>query len=77
MRGLSSIVPTNLEQEYALRNLEANAHKEFNKMFFSTITPSKITTKRRCSFFSPINKNKNCSRDLKSRKDQPQSEKVG
>ena len=65
LRGLSSIVPTNLEQEYALRNLEANAHKEFNKMFFSTITPSKITTKRRRSFLSPINKKKKCGRDIK------------
>ena len=31
LRGLSSIVPTNLEQAYALKNLEANAHQEYNK----------------------------------------------
>ena len=50
LRGSTSIVPTNLEQAYALRNLATNAHQEFNKRFFSTITPSKITTKRRHSF---------------------------
>ena len=46
-------------------------------MFSSTITPSKITTKRRRSFFSPINKEKKCGHNLKSRKDKPQFEKVG
>ena len=46
-------------------------------MFFSTITPSKITTKRRHSFLSPINKKKKCGRDLKSRKDKPRFEKFG
>ena len=77
LRGLSSIVPTNLEHVYALKDLASIAHQEYNKMFSSTITPSKITTKRRCSFLSPINKKKKCGRDLKSRKDKPQFEKVG
>ena len=77
LRGLVSIVPTNLEQAYALRNLAANAHQEFNKKISSTITPSNITTKRQHNFLSPINKNKKCGCDLKSRKDKPQFEKVG
>ena len=46
LRSLLSITPTNLEQTYALKNLVANAHQEYNKMFFSTITPSNITIKR-------------------------------
>ena len=70
-------MPTNLEQASALRNLATNAHQEFNKMFFSTITPSKITTKRRRSFLSPVNKNMKCGHDLKSRKYKPQFEKIG
>ena len=66
-----------MEQAYALNHVVSNARQEFNQMCFGTITPSKITTKRRCSFFSPINKKKKCGRDLKSRKNKPHFEKVG
>jgi len=33
LMGLLSITSTNLEQAYALKNLVANAHQEYNKMF--------------------------------------------
>ena len=46
-------------------------------MFFSTITPPNITTKRQHSFLSPINKNRKCGHELKSRQDKPQFQKVG
>ena len=77
LRGLLSTTPTNLEQAYALKNLVANAHQEYNKMFFSTITPSNITTKRHHSFFIPFNKKRQHGCELKSRKDIPQFQRVG
>jgi len=77
LRGLSSIMPTNMEQAYAIKNIIANACQVCNKMFFSTLTPSKITTKRQHSFLSPINKRRKCGRDLKARKDKLHFQKVG
>ena len=60
-----------------MKNITANACQAGNKMFFSTLTPSKITTKRQHSFFSPINKRRKCGRDSKARKDKLQFQKVG
>ena len=46
-------------------------------MFFSTITPSKIATKRKHSFLTLVNKKRHCGRNSKSRKDKLQFERVG
>ena len=59
LRDFLSIRPTNLEQAYALNHVVSNARQEFNQMCFGTITPSKITTKRRQSFLNPNNKKDN------------------
>ena len=55
----------------------SNAHQEFNQMCFGTITPSKITTKRRHIFLSPNNKKRQYCCEKKSGKDQPQFQRVG
>jgi len=77
LEKLRSIIPTNLEQAYALNNLVDKACQEYNKMFFNTITPSKITTKRKHSFLSPVNKKRRCGRKSKSGTDILQFERVG
>ena len=77
LRDFLSIRPTNLEQAYALNHVVSNAHQEFNQMCFGTITPSKITTKRRHSFLSPNNKKRQYRCEKQSGKDQPQFQRVG
>ena len=46
-------------------------------MFFNTITPSNITTKRKHSFLSPVNMKRRCGRKSKAGKDKLQFERVG
>jgi len=77
LRGLSSIIPTNLEQAYVVNNIVANAYQECHKKFFNTVTPSKITTKRKHSFLSPIKRKMKHGRDFKGRTTKPQFQKVG
>lgn len=74
---LRSIIPTNLEQGYALNNLVDKVCQEYNKMFFNTTTPSKITTKRKHSFLSPVNKKRCCGHKSNAGKDKLQFERVG
>ena len=77
LRGLSSIIPTNLEQTYEVNNIVANAYQECHKKFFNTVTPSKITTKRKHSFLSPIKRKRKHGCDFKGRTTKPQFQKVG
>ena len=77
LRGLSSMIPTNLEQAYVVNNIVSNAYQECHKKFFNTVTPSKITTKRKHSFLSPIKRKRKHGRDFKGRTNKPQFQKVG
>jgi len=78
LRGFSSMIPTNLEQAYLVNNIVANAYQECHKKFFNTVTPSKISIKRRHSFLSPIKRKRKCGRNFKARTDKgPQFQKVG
>ena len=77
LEKLRSIIPTNLEQAYALNNLVDKECQEYNIMFFNSITPSKITTKRKHSFLSPVNKKRRCGHKSKAGKAKLQFEIVG
>lgn len=77
MSGLLQITPTTLEQAYALNQLVENVSQEYNNKKFDVVTPSKVTTKRRHSFLSPIKKRGKSVLALKSRKDGPQFLEVG
>jgi len=74
---LRSIIPTNLEQAYALNNLVHKVYQEYNKMSFKFITPSKITSKRKHSFLSLVNKKRCCGHKSNAGKDKLQFERVG
>ena len=75
-KGLLSIKPKFFEEARALKNVLANARKEYNKMLFSTTTPSNITTKRRRSFLSPTNNKRGHSHELQSGKEKSEFQRV-
>ena len=60
-----------------MNNIIANAYQECHQKFFNTVTPSKITTKRKHSFLSPIKRKRKYGRDFKGRTDKPHFQKVG
>ena len=60
-----------------LKNLFNNLDQEFKTWFINIVSPSKIITKRKHSFLSPVRKKKRCSGEAHSTKDMKQFQRVG
>ena len=61
----------------AIDNLFCSLEAEINKKFVSSMSPSKIMTKRQHSFLSPQSKNIQHCHQKHSTKDKPQFQRVG
>ena len=80
-RAILGNAGTSLEGVHALnnglKNLFNNLDQEFKTWFINIVSPSKINTKRKHSFFSPVRKKKRCSGEAHSTKVMQQFQRVG